>query len=110
MTLKSLNFKYLSFSTLIFLGFLVVPGMAKAGFEWGSGGGTSGSIQEVPEGYALTAIGYGSDDKKCIIGIKTAPVNEDGSVNFQFADFAWRTENCSNGAPGASKTSSLKYF
>lgn len=42
----------------------------------------SGNIQIVPEGSGLTAIGYGSDDKKCTLSIQYAPVRPDGTINF----------------------------
>ena len=42
---------------------------------------SAGAIDSVPDGFGLTAIGYGSDDWKCVIGIKTAPVNPDGTVD-----------------------------
>ena len=38
---------------------------------------SAGGIDTVPEGYALTAIGYGSDDTKCTIRIWTASLNPD---------------------------------
>ena len=50
--------------------------------NWGDGENDAGAIQTVPIGYGLTAIGYASDDHQCKIGIRTAPVNPDGSVDF----------------------------
>lgn len=67
---------------------------------WGSDNvGSAGGSDTVPEGYGLTAIGYGSDDKNCTIQIKTAPVNFiDGTVDFANTDTSWRVVNC--GTPG----------
>src|SRR3989344_5245312 len=97
--------------TGIFLFFLVTAQSAQAGLgEWGGTGQTAGAIQEVPEGYALTAIGYGSDDHKCVIGIKTAPVRSDGSVDFANKDGSWRSVGCGEGTPGASRNNYEKYF
>jgi|GEM_PF-6990683 len=77
---------------------------------------SAGAIQTVPPGYALTAIGYGSDDWKCMLKIKTAPVNPDGSVDFTQADQNWQVSNCpttadgGGGAPGPNNAGFEKYF
>src|SRR3989344_4905118 len=79
--------------------------------QWGTDNAfSSGSIQKVGEGYALTAIGYGSDDWKCIVGIKTAPVNSDGSVDFAAADTSWQNSNCASGTPGSDASDYAKLF
>src|SRR3989344_5852630 len=81
------------------------------GGEWGANYKYSaGPIDIVPEGYGLTAIGYGSDDWKCVIGITTAPVNADGSVDFGNIDSSWRLTTCAGGAPSTGKSSYLKWF
>ena len=98
------------FAFLMFLIFNATPAYAGEA-RWGANYEFSaGSYQEIPEGYGLTAIGYGSDDHKCVIGIKTAPVNPDGSVDFRFADFTWSFTYCSRGAPDADRTSYIKFF
>ena len=59
--------------------------------NYGSGNECSaGPVQEVPEGFALTGIGYGADDYGCFIWIKTARLNADNSVDFSSVDSNWR--------------------
>ena len=95
-------FKVSLISLLSIFSFLVFTSIASAGFaEWGASGETAGIIQIVPDGYALTAIGYGSDDHLCRIGIKTAPVRPDGSVDFSEQDGIWNWTSCSAGVPGS---------
>jgi len=48
----------------------------------GTFGPSAGPIKNVPAGHGLTAIAYGSDDSKCFVYIKTAPVNSQGVVDF----------------------------
>ncbi len=66
-----------------------------------------GSFQIVPDGHALTAIGYGSDDRRCMIGISTAPVNPDGTVDFSQNDYN-QFDYCAN-APGARNRLMVQY-
>ena len=52
----------------------------------------------VPNGYALTAVGYGSDDQECWIYIKTAKLNSDKTVSTRPQDISgWRATRCENG-------------
>ncbi len=67
----------------------------------GNNQNSAGGIQTIPIGYALTAIGYGSDDRDCTIGIQTAPLNPDGTINFAAKDGSWRFTGCVDG--GASR-------
>ncbi|MEQ1561381.1 MAG: immunoglobulin-like domain-containing protein, partial [Nitrospira sp.] len=60
---------------------------------------SAGNIQALPSGFALTAIGYGSDDHKCVLAIKTAPINSDGTVDFANASWQGAT-NCASGSAG----------
>ncbi len=71
---------------------------------------SAGSIQKVPAGFALTAIGYGSDDWKCVVGIKTAKVNADGTVDFAQTDTSWQTVTCAGGAPQGDHVGNQKSF
>src|SRR3989344_4673960 len=103
-------------AVFIFFTFLIFSGeeaYATEGFGlWGNNQFTnsSGVYQTVPIGYGLTAIGYGSDDHKCLIGIKTAAVNTDGSVNFGTMDSSWRSTTCSGGSPGSGRIADQKSF
>ncbi|MDP3993945.1 MAG: hypothetical protein Q8P75_03130, partial [bacterium] len=69
--------------------------------EWsGSNSASAGSLQIVPTGYGLTAIGYGSDDHRCTLIIKTAPVNlnTDGQPVVDFgAVTGWQASDCGAG-------------
>ena len=56
----------------------------------------AGLFQVVPSGYGLTAIGYGSDDTRCFVYIKTAPVGSDGTVNFNQVS-GWQNAACPAG-------------
>jgi len=109
MTIKIRN---IFLSILAFLSLLTFATPAYADYgQWGVNNPSSaGEIQTIPEGYGLTAIGYGSDDHKCVIGIQTAPINADGSVDFRFADFTWRMTYCSAGAPDSGRSANIKYF
>jgi hypothetical protein len=60
-------------------------------------GRTAGDLDILPSPYALTAIGFGSDEHKCRIGIKTAPVNADGTVNFSQTDASFSYTYCIGG-------------
>jgi hypothetical protein len=105
-----LHLKRLLIVGIFLIGFFFVGNnTAHAGFgEWGGYGQTSGVIQIVPNGYALTAIGYGSDDKKCIMQLWTAPVSADGSVDFSRK--VGQYNPCSGGIPDTDKSSYRKYF
>ncbi len=109
--------KFLGISVSILMGlFLVaIPALTHAATEnlgeWGNQNTYSaGAIQRVPEGYGLTAIGYGSDDWQCIIGIKTAAVNPDGTIDDSSTDANWRITTCASGAPGAGHANNEKLF
>lgn len=102
-------------SLSIFVGlFLFVPLVTHADTppaEWGNKNTYSaGQIQRVPEGYGLTAIGYGSDDWQCIIGIKTAAINADGTIDDSSVDSDWRITTCTSGAPRSDWTGNEKFF
>lgn len=103
-----------AFGIILTLFFIFNAEVASAtdGFgQWGTAYyGSSGSIQTVSTGYGLTAIGYGSDDHQCVIGIKTAPILSGGSVDFSNIDSTWQMTTCANGAPGSSRTADQKYF
>ncbi len=43
---------------------------------------SGGNLQKLPAGYALSAIGFASDDEDCWLFIRTAPINPDGSIDF----------------------------
>ena len=103
--------KFFSFS--IPLAFLFLLGTNSAQgyqyFEWsGSNSASAGQIETVPEGYALTAIGYGSDDHDCNIYLRTAPVNADGTVDFAQADGGWsNVVVCGKGVKNNTPTAQL---
>src|SRR5581483_10043670 len=106
---------FLVFSSLLISFFAVGIQSAYAGYgQWGTDPAfSSGSIQEVPAGDALTAIGYGSADPDCVIRIRTAPVNPDGSVDFSQADTTWRNTVCGNNGdkvPDSHHAAAEKYF
>lgn len=56
----------------------------------------AGPLISVPPDHALTAIGYGSDDRKCWIGMKTAPLRPDKTINTSLIS-GWRHFRCSDG-------------
>ena len=62
-------FVFLVFSFLFFVGADVIQAYQTS------------STPEVPEGYALTGIGYGSDDKKCWVFLKTAALKADKTID-----------------------------
>ena len=65
--------------------------------EWsGTDSSSAGGLQTVPDGYGLTAIGYGSDDDRCSVFIKTAPVDANGIINFG-AVSGYQTAICNPG-------------
>src|SRR3989344_2866236 len=102
--------KILKTSLLSFVGFLIF-GAGTVHADLGENGNfqTAGPYQSVPTGYALTAIGYGSDDHKCLMGIKTAKVIN-GAVDFVNADTIWTSEGCSDGVPDSSRNDFEKSF
>ncbi|MBI2063457.1 MAG: hypothetical protein HYT65_00475 [Candidatus Yanofskybacteria bacterium] len=65
--------------------------------EWsGSDSSSAGGLQTVPDGFGLTAIAYGSDDDRCSVFIRTAPVDANGIINFG-AVSGYRTAICNSG-------------
>ncbi|MBI2669714.1 MAG: hypothetical protein HYX20_01005 [Candidatus Yanofskybacteria bacterium] len=65
--------------------------------EWsGTNPASAGGLQTVPDGFGLTAIAYGSDDDRCSVFIRTAPVDSNGLVDFTAVSF-YQTTICPSG-------------
>jgi len=80
----------------------------RGGANLNQNGWQTSGIVGVPFGSALTAIGYGSDDTKCTIRIKTAPVDTlTATVNFA-ATSGWQRQDCPDG-PASHTARTLDY-
>jgi len=89
----SLKLKILILIPLAFLGFVLNYAVVLAEYVTNGGGSlTAGSIQTIPNGYGLVTIGFGSDDTRCFIYIKTAPV-VDGVIRVDQTSY-WRSSAC----------------
>ena len=49
------------------------------------------------EGFGLSGIGFGSDDNLCTLKIKTVPVMENGTLDWDNRDRDWGFSHCGNG-------------
>ncbi len=82
------------------LAFLIAPAAEAEDFNHfvnGPNAFSAGHFDSVPEGFALSGIGFGSDDNLCTLKIKTVPVTFDGSLDWENRDRSWRPYDCGNG-------------
>ncbi|OGN12846.1 MAG: hypothetical protein A3C71_02700 [Candidatus Yanofskybacteria bacterium RIFCSPHIGHO2_02_FULL_43_15c] len=69
-------------------------------YEWSgsnSNAQSAGRFESVAEGFGLSGIGFGSDDNLCTLKIKTVPVMENGTLDWDNRDRDWGFSHCGNG-------------
>lgn len=84
--------KFLLFSFFSFLVF---------GFAYQARAESAGTLQSVPNNYALVGFGYGSDDKACTLYWKEGRLNIDGTVGE--VDANWWQQPCTDAGGGGNR-------